>query len=543
MSKGYRNKKATVCLCMIIKNEGKIIYESLEKLYEKIKFDFWIICDTGSTDNTIDELKRFFIKTKYRGQLFKTDWVNFAVNRTEALEKARDKTDYVFVFDADDRIEGNLVIPKYQKGNGYTLNFTNGKIFWKRITLLDNRMEWYYEGVVHEYIKTDEPHNRNHLDGNYAIKVNVVTSHRNKIRFNYNKLVEDAKLMEEAFKTEKDIKLKARYAFYCGKNYSGTKNIDKSIEWYKKHLSLNIGKNELWTSSYHLAQIFSNKDKLLSNQYYFRCLNYDPTRFENVYFLLKFYNEEKNIFMIFNLLRMIKYNYTFKNIYNDYLFKNKEIIYDLLPKMIISFFDNIIDLLTEKKCTYEDPSYKYINKREITSIFSELENVFFTSYIVFLNKDDNYYHSQKEGENSTTTNHKTMETDINLPWKKLSFETINQVFHVLKKYILYAKSQNKTENLFKIKPKISIFVDNNKNFIKTNKGLCLTLKEVFGMLPDKNDDSNILGIKTNDADCQTDIQMMNKKNYNIDLATFESMLESNNKKMFQRIEKILSEKQ
>jgi WD40 repeat protein len=38
---------------MIVKNESKIIRETLQKLCAKINFDFWVISDTGSTDNTI----------------------------------------------------------------------------------------------------------------------------------------------------------------------------------------------------------------------------------------------------------------------------------------------------------------------------------------------------------------------------------------------------------------------------------------------------------------------------------------------------------
>ena len=37
---------------MIVKNEGHIIADTLQKLTGKIKFDYWVISDTGSTDST-----------------------------------------------------------------------------------------------------------------------------------------------------------------------------------------------------------------------------------------------------------------------------------------------------------------------------------------------------------------------------------------------------------------------------------------------------------------------------------------------------------
>lgn len=54
--------KQTVALNMIVKNESHIIEETLEKLCNKIKFDYYVITDTGSTDNTKEIIKLFLIK-------------------------------------------------------------------------------------------------------------------------------------------------------------------------------------------------------------------------------------------------------------------------------------------------------------------------------------------------------------------------------------------------------------------------------------------------------------------------------------------------
>lgn len=49
---------------MIVKNESCIIEDTLKKLVSKIKFDTFIISDTGSTDNTVFLIENFF-KKKY----------------------------------------------------------------------------------------------------------------------------------------------------------------------------------------------------------------------------------------------------------------------------------------------------------------------------------------------------------------------------------------------------------------------------------------------------------------------------------------------
>ena len=50
----------TICLNMIVKNEAHLISETLKMLCSKIKFTYWVICDTGSTDNTKEQIIEFF---------------------------------------------------------------------------------------------------------------------------------------------------------------------------------------------------------------------------------------------------------------------------------------------------------------------------------------------------------------------------------------------------------------------------------------------------------------------------------------------------
>ena len=40
------DEKVTICLNMIVKNESHIIRGTLEMLCNKIRFDYWVICDT-----------------------------------------------------------------------------------------------------------------------------------------------------------------------------------------------------------------------------------------------------------------------------------------------------------------------------------------------------------------------------------------------------------------------------------------------------------------------------------------------------------------
>ena len=101
----------SICLNMIVKNESHIIKNTLEKLCNKIKFSYWVICDTGSTDETIEIITEFFKTKNIPGELYKDEWLNFAHNRTLALQYAYKKTDLLLVFDADDEIVGQSKMP------------------------------------------------------------------------------------------------------------------------------------------------------------------------------------------------------------------------------------------------------------------------------------------------------------------------------------------------------------------------------------------------------------------------------------------------
>ena len=55
-----------ICLNMIVKNESHVIESTLINLFKYIQFDTFIICDTGSTDNTIEIIYKFFEKKTYK---------------------------------------------------------------------------------------------------------------------------------------------------------------------------------------------------------------------------------------------------------------------------------------------------------------------------------------------------------------------------------------------------------------------------------------------------------------------------------------------
>ena len=94
----------TIGLCMIVKNEAKLIRRCLDSVRPLI--DFAAIDDTGSTDGTQDIIRRWLLEHKIEGHVWRADWKDFASNRNSALANLKNypEIDYAFMIDADDQL-------------------------------------------------------------------------------------------------------------------------------------------------------------------------------------------------------------------------------------------------------------------------------------------------------------------------------------------------------------------------------------------------------------------------------------------------------
>ena len=143
-------KKNTICLNMIVKNESHVLLNTFKNILEHIAIDYWVISDTGSTDGTQDLIKNFFKDQNIKGELYEDKWVDFSTNRNLALKHAFGKTDYLFIFDADDSISGNLKLENLT-AEGYYLNF-GPDVFYQRLLLINNKKQFQFIGVLHEIL-------------------------------------------------------------------------------------------------------------------------------------------------------------------------------------------------------------------------------------------------------------------------------------------------------------------------------------------------------------------------------------------------------
>ena len=241
-------------LTMIVKNEAAVIERCLASTLPAI--DTWCIVDTGSTDGTQEKIKQFFENVGIEGQLHERPWVSFDVNRSQALELARPLGDYSLMIDADEILEfDNDFNPETfkegLKADLYNVFSFYGGIKYHRPQLTSNAKEFYYRGVLHEYVDCkEEIKTRDFCRG--FINKPVQDGARSKDPAKYAK---DAETFERALQGDVDPREFNRYHFYLAQSYRDSQQWDKAIEAYQKRADLGGWNEEVYYSLYQIGAI------------------------------------------------------------------------------------------------------------------------------------------------------------------------------------------------------------------------------------------------------------------------------------------------
>jgi GR25 family glycosyltransferase involved in LPS biosynthesis len=282
--------KPLICLNMIVKDESHIIVDTLTKFLNKVSIDYWVISDTGSTDNTQEIIKTFFKEKGIPGELYEDKWENFAHNRTLALEHAHGKSEYIFVFDADDELCGDFQLPVLTE-DAYHIQFgdANGTSYTRVLLVNNNTKKWRYLSVIHEFIDCiDNPHTSGVITGNYYC-VSGRSGNRSK---DPDKYLKDALVLEKAHAEAlaKNDLLYFRYAFYCANSYFDYGKYMDAIKWYKITLGQGNWEQEKYVSCMKLFVCYNILKQPEAGMFYLvKGILYDKTRVEGLFELVQYY--------------------------------------------------------------------------------------------------------------------------------------------------------------------------------------------------------------------------------------------------------------
>jgi glycosyltransferase involved in cell wall biosynthesis len=154
-----------ISLLMMLKNEHARLPVTLKSVADHI--DSLIIFDTGSTDDTIDILRKFSKEQLIPLHLKEGEFVDFSTSRNVSLDFADEvakeiESDFLLLMDCNDELRGGKQLRRFceeqlkTKETAWLVNqewFSGVYNKYYNLRLIKPNHTWRYCGVVHEYLQ------------------------------------------------------------------------------------------------------------------------------------------------------------------------------------------------------------------------------------------------------------------------------------------------------------------------------------------------------------------------------------------------------
>lgn len=285
-------KKQTICLNMIVKNETQVIRRCLDSVRPII--DYWVIVDTGSDDGTQQMIKDSM--KEIPGELHEKPWINFGHNRNEALQLAKGKADYVLFIDADEVLayDKDFRLPPLDKDFYHLMTHYNGTVY-ARVQLVKNALSWKWIGVLHESVESPEARTN-------AILLGVINDvHTDGARSrDPDKYKKDAQILEAGLRDEPH---NTRYVFYLAQSYKDAGDYENSLKYYQKRIEMGGWNEEVFWSMLQVGLLEQSLNKspetILASL--MKAYSYRPTRIEPLYYMAHYYRTQENYILGYSL--------------------------------------------------------------------------------------------------------------------------------------------------------------------------------------------------------------------------------------------------
>jgi glycosyltransferase involved in cell wall biosynthesis len=262
----------TICLNMIVKNESAVIQRCLQSVKHLI--DYWVIVDTGSTDETKSIIRRFL--KDIPGELHEQSWVSFEQNRNQALALAQNKADYILFIDADETLV--LASPLNKSAldkDFYIVRSVGPSADHFRIQLINRHPGWKWKGVVHETMINSQEMCGENLVG-ATIDCRPKDGHRCS---DPDKYLKDAQVLERALAEEPD---NARYVFNLAQSYLNAHLLPQALKNFEMRALMPGDPQETFFALFcvgYLQEILRMDEKIVIMSYLSACRS-NPLRAE-----------------------------------------------------------------------------------------------------------------------------------------------------------------------------------------------------------------------------------------------------------------------
>jgi len=280
----------TLCLNMIVKNEAKIIRRLLQSVAPII--DSYCICDTGSTDNTIEIIETFFAQKNIPGKIVKEPFQDFGYNRTFALKACHgmSNADFLLLLDADMIFTLNPAIQSHPhlfkqilaKGDVHNIFQGSEAMYYKNVRIIRNVEGISYWGVTHEYVECPDGSVHFNIEKSVAFIHDIGDGGSKSDKF-----IRDIRLLKKGLETHPD---NVRYMFYLANSLRDNGDHAEAIETYKKRIQLGGWIEEVWFSWFSIGHIYKRLGDMPNAVHaWMEAYHAFPSRIENLYEIVNYY--------------------------------------------------------------------------------------------------------------------------------------------------------------------------------------------------------------------------------------------------------------
>jgi len=278
-----------LCLNMIVKNESKIIHRLLNSVAALI--DTYCICDTGSTDNTMEIIESFFREKKIPGKMVQEPFRDFGYNRTFALKACESvPAEYILLLDADMVLwkNPNISPEEFKQSlidDAYYVLQGSDTYYYKNIRIVKNNVGFTYWGVTHEYVNF--PKDKGKLITTQVQKPVLFINDIGDGGAKTDKFLRDIRLLEKGLE---ELPNNDRYLFYLANSYKDSGQMEKAIETYKKRIEVGGWIEEIWYSYYCIGKCWKHlgdMDRAIAA--WMHGFQEYPNRIENLYEIVQHY--------------------------------------------------------------------------------------------------------------------------------------------------------------------------------------------------------------------------------------------------------------
>jgi glycosyltransferase involved in cell wall biosynthesis len=321
-----------LALNFICKDEEKVIERMLNSSNGVL--DLIVAVDTGSTDRTIELIKKYGTDNNIPTYVFERPFDTFDKSRNFAMDKLRDVVKEIgwnssdvwgMWYDCDEQL---VIDPKFDKGQFkndlYMINTYIGAMKYTRNTFfrVSKPFKWY--GVVHEFIICEEQNITSGLAENIHVSVSMDgASWQGDISQKY--LSHSHKLEAYIAADRKD----PRWIFYTAQSYHDSasmkdnkeeneERLRRSLKYYRERVSRTDGyPEEIYYAQYRIGAIMRILEQpwAQTHQELLKAYAIDPLRGESIKVIIDYYLQMSDWHMAYLYTKFAKTTFHNKNPY------------------------------------------------------------------------------------------------------------------------------------------------------------------------------------------------------------------------------------